>query len=171
MSDDEFGASDDLGGTDQPLDEIDQRVLDSIAKLYTELDPVPDGLAESIVVAIALDSLDAELAQLQSQVLEPAGARGVESGQIQSLTFSSSSLVLLIKITRASPDRVRIDGWAAPGAQAVVELVQDGAVDQTVADQDGRFVFDDVPHAPTRFVVHPAEPGQARVVGTPNVTF
>lgn len=171
MSDDQPGPPDDLDGASQPLDEIDQRVLDSVAKLYTELDPVPNALVESIVVAIALDSLDAELAQLQSQVLEPAGARGVESGQIQSLTFSSSSLVLLIKITRSSPDRVRIDGWAAPGAAAVVELVQDGVAHQTVADQDGRFVFADVAHAPTRFVVHPAEPAQTRVVGTPNVTF
>lgn len=169
MSDDELGPSDDLA--DQPLDETDQRLLDSVAELYTRFDPVPDELVERVVVAIALDSLDAELAELQSQVLEPAGARGMQAGRIQSLTFASSSLVLLVKITRSSPDHVRIDGWVAPGAEAVVELVQDAVVDRTVADQDGRFVFDEVAHAPTRFVVHPAEPGQTRVVGTPNVTF
>ena len=63
------------------------------------------------------------------------------------MTFSSSSLVLLIKVSRSSPDHVRIDGWVAPGAEAVVELIQHGVVTRTVADQDGQFVFAYYPDA------------------------
>jgi len=134
-------------------------------------DPVPTGLVEDIVTAIAIDSLDAEIAELQSQLLEPAGARGTQSSQVQSLTFSSSSLTLLIKVTPSSPDHVRIDGWAAPGAGAVVELVQNATVTRAVADQDGQFVFDEVAHASTRFVVHPVDPDRTRIVKTPDVTI
>jgi hypothetical protein len=171
MSDDQDGRPGESAWADQPLDDSDERVLGKIASVYSALDPVPDRLVEDVVTAIALESLDEELAELQSQLLEPAGARGGQTSQIQSLTFSSSSLVLLIKVTRSSPDHVRIDGWAAPGAGAVVELVQNGVSSRTVADQDGQFVFDEVAHAPTSFVVRPAEPARTKIVRTPTVTL
>jgi hypothetical protein len=170
MSDDTRGASDNARA-EQPLDKTDELLLADLARMYTALDPVPTGLVEDIVTAIAIDSLDAEIAELQSQLLEPAGARGTQSSQVQSLTFSSSSLTLLIKVTPSSPDHVRIDGWAAPGAGAVVELVQNATVTRAVADQDGQFVFDEVAHASTRFVVHPVDPDRTRIVKTPDVTI
>lgn len=171
MRDDSSGPSAELAWAGQPVDDADERLLGSVAKLYSAIDPVPHGLVHRVVAAIAVDSLDAELAELQSQMLEPTGARGAQTSEISSLTFASSSLVLLIMLTRSSPDHVRVDGWVAPGANALVELIQQGVVNRTVADRDGQFAFDEVARGPTQFIVRSAEPGQTGAVRTPNVSL
>ncbi|MDT4944611.1 MAG: hypothetical protein QOH14_1344, partial [Pseudonocardiales bacterium] len=47
------------------IDAADIQVLAQLAQLYETLDPVPDNLIERIKFGITLDSLHAEIAELQ----------------------------------------------------------------------------------------------------------
>ncbi|HEY2043759.1 MAG TPA: hypothetical protein VGH11_13860 [Jatrophihabitans sp.] len=134
------------------LDSHDETVLAQLAALYTAIDPVPDELVERLQFGITLDALNAELAELQQLPLD-AMARSADTSQVKTLTFTSDSMTTMVTISAAGPDRVRIDGWAAPGSGVCVELRQVSMTMTTEADTDGRFVFDDVPHGLTRLVL------------------
>lgn len=150
-----------------PLDASDAIVLSMIADLYDLLDPVPSDLVDRLQFSITLDALNAELAELQQQ---PALAfRGEQTSTVNTLTFTSDSLTTMVAISPDGPDRVRIDGWIAPGAGAVVELHQGAFTRRVSADADGRFAFEDVAHGLTRFVVSAADPGAHPPVMTPAV--
>jgi hypothetical protein len=138
------------------LDQADEQVLLQLAGVYRQLDPVPAGLVERIQFGITLDALHAELAELQRTDLL-AGVRGEDTANAQTVTFTSANLTTMVTITVLSAERVRIDGWAAPGGGVHVELRVRDDVLRTTADADGRFVFDDVPRGLAQFVVrHPA---------------
>ncbi|HEY0166844.1 MAG TPA: hypothetical protein VGB75_07370 [Jatrophihabitans sp.] len=152
-----------------PLDASDAIVLSMIAELYDLVDPVPSDLVDRLQFSITLDALNAELAELQ-QLPEPALAfRGEQASVVNTLTFTSESLTTMVALSPDGPDRVRIDGWIAPGAEAVVELHQGALTRRVSADADGRFVFEDVAHGLTRFVVSAADPGAHPPVMTPAV--
>jgi hypothetical protein len=135
-----------------PVDAEDDRVLQRMAVLYTTLDPPPQGLVERITFGITLDALHAEIAELQRDG-DLAGVRSEGATEAKTVTFTSASLSLMISISTISADRVRIDGWAAPGGGVEVELRSvDGTLLRT-ADQDGRFVFADVRRGLAQFTV------------------
>ena len=154
---------------DAPLDASDATVLDQIADFYDRIDPVPPDLVDRLEFSITLDALDAELAELQQLPEAVPAYRGEQTSMAQTLTFASDSLTTMIAISPDGPDRIRIDGWIAPAAEASVELHQGALRRQVPADADGRFVFEDVAHGLTRFVVTPSEPGQRPPVMTPAV--
>lgn len=150
------------------IDAEDARVLDRMAALYEALDPVPDGLVERIQFGITLDALHAEVAELQRSA-DLVGVRSGGATAAQTVTFTSSNLTTMVTITLLSTDRVRIDGWAAPGAGFQVELHGVSGVVEAVADEDGRFVFEDVPRGLVRFMLKPpAGTTQAPVI-TPSI--
>ena len=155
---------------DQPLDGIDAEVMNRLAALYSAIDPVPGDLVDRLQFAITLDALQAELAELSAI---PAGALSARGGEqvcdVKTLTFTSDSLTTMVSISPAGPDRVRIDGWCAPGANVAVELRQGSFSLHTTADADGRFVFEESPHGLTRFVVRAPEPPSHPPVVTPQV--
>jgi ABC-type Na+ efflux pump permease subunit len=118
------------------LDAQDVDTLARMAALYDRLDPVPEGLVDRIRFGITLDALHAEIADLQRSD-DLAGVRSEGAVDAQTVTFTSSSLTTMVTITPAGADRVRIDGWAAPGGGVTVEL---RIVDETLtvtADADG----------------------------------
>jgi hypothetical protein len=155
---------------DAPLDGSDAKVLSMIADLYELLDPVPHDLVERLQFSITLDALNAELAELQQLPEAELAARSSEQASVvKTLTFTSDSLTTMVAISPDGPDRVRIDGWIAPASAVAVELHQGAVVRQVSADADGRFVFDDVEHGLTRFVVRAAQPGAHPPVMTPAV--
>jgi hypothetical protein len=148
----------------QPLDEHDLAVLDQIAAAYTAADPVPDGLIDRLQFAITLDALHAEIAQL-TRMDDLVGARAEAASEAQTVTFTSQSMTTMITITPIGADRVRIDGWAAEGGGVAIELRTVASRLHTQADEDGRFVFDDVPRGMAQFVLRPpAESGLPPVV-------
>ncbi|MEO6702258.1 MAG: carboxypeptidase regulatory-like domain-containing protein [Jatrophihabitantaceae bacterium] len=155
----------------QPLDARDEQILTGVARLFERVDPVPDDLVERLQFAITLDALQFEIAQLQLMPqAEMAGRGGGEqTSAVKTLTFTSDSLTTMVTISADGPDRVRIDGWAAPGGQASVELNQSGESRQVIADEDGRFVFADVEHGLTRFIVRAADGSAHPPVVTPAV--
>jgi hypothetical protein len=144
------------------LDADDLDVLARTARLFDTLDPVPAGLVERIQFGLTLDALQAEIAQLQRSG-EPAGVRSASS-EAQSVTFTSATLTTMITITPTTVERVRIDGWIAPGAGVAVELRIDGQSRATTADADGRFVIDDVARGLAQFVLRPPGDGSRPVV-------
>jgi hypothetical protein len=146
------------------IDASDVRTLDRMAQLYTTLDPVPAGLVDRVQFGITLDALHAEIAELQRS----SELAGVRSDAATAITFTSASLSIMITISQVSADRVRIDGWIAPGAHAQVDLrLEDGVSSQT-ADADGRFVFDDVTRGLAQFVVR-TDGDEGRPVITPSI--
>lgn len=151
----------------QPLDEHDDAVLDQLAAAFTAADPVPAGLVDRLQFAITLDALHAEIAQL-TRMDDLVGARTEAASEAQTVTFTSQSMTTMITISPAGADRVRIDGWvadAADGGGIVVELRTVQSRLQTQADEDGRFVFEDVPRGMAQFVLRPpAESGLPPVV-------
>jgi hypothetical protein len=149
------------------LDQADQDLLQRVAELFAAVDPVPVGLVDRITFGITLDALHAEVAELQRQDAAPVGVRGQTPSDVQTVTFTSASLTTMVTITQLSADRVRIDGWVAPGAGVTVELRLVDANRQTTADEDGRFVFDDIPSGMAQFVVRSAGEESQSVVITP----
>ncbi|MFL6163389.1 MAG: carboxypeptidase regulatory-like domain-containing protein [Jatrophihabitantaceae bacterium] len=152
----------------EPLDAYDGEVLTRIKQLYEQLDPVPVDLADRLQFAISLDALEVELAELQLVSGELLAARAEPTSAVKTLTFTSDSFTTTVNISSDGPDRVRIDGWIAPGGVSLVELHQGSQVRQIPADEDGRFVFTDVEHALTRFLIRP-QSADALPVATPAV--
>lgn len=154
--------------TAAPVDDEDVRVLRRVAAVYSAVDPVPSGLVDRITFGMTLDALHAEIAELQRSG-ELIGVRSNDATEAQSVTFTSSNLTTMVTISVVSADRVRVDGWAAPGAGLSVELrVGDDSM-QTTADDDGRFVFEDVPRGLAQFLLRPAVGGAQSPVITPAI--
>lgn len=153
---------------EQPLDIQDSEILGRVATLFDVADPVPDDLVDRLQFAISMNALEFELAVLQLSSDELLTSRADSTSSVESLTFVSDQLTTTITLSGAGPDRVRIDGWLAPGGAAVVELHQGTGQQETTADEDGRFVFLDVPHGLTRFMIRPAAE-DGRPVATPAV--
>lgn len=150
------------------LDAEDGRALGQVADVFSTLDPVPSGLVERIQFGITLESLHAEIAELQ-RGSALAGVRAEAAAEIQTVTFTSASLTTMVTITPLSADRARIDGWVAPGGGVQVELRVVGSSLTTLADADGRFVFEDVPRGLVQLVLRrPGTPAPPPVI-TPSI--
>jgi hypothetical protein len=137
------------------LDADDDGILAELARIYDQLDPVPDGLVERIGFTLTLADLEIELARLSAETREPVGARGEE--RVRTVTFSSDSLTAMVTVTPRDAGLYRIDGWLAPGAALRVELRTDHGSLFTDADADGRFDFDALRGGLVQLVVHPTD--------------
>jgi len=145
----------------------DTAVLSELNRLVDELDPPPAYLGDRVKFAIALESLDVEVARW-----ERAGSfAGVRGGQTGTITFTVDNLTLMVNFT-STGSRHRIDGWLVPAGEHTVEVrVADHQSSTTQADDGGRFVLPDVPAGTTQILVHlvnsRGEPG--RTVVTPTI--
>ena len=147
----------------EPLTNEDLALLNSLRAYYDEHDPVPDGLVERIQFELTLDALNAEVATLTQLDLAGAGTRGAATESVRTITFTSESMTTMVTITPDGEGSVRIDGWAAPGAGIRVEILLTDGTRETYADDDGRFVFEQVPTGLAKFALHPAD-GSTTVV-------
>ena len=148
-----------------PLDDGDVRALDAVADLYSTLDPVPAGLVERIRFGITLDALHAEIAELQRDS-DLAGVRTDDATTVQTVTFTTARLSVVVTVTPLSAERARVDGWIAGEPGAGVELRSVAGVLTELSDEDGRFVFEDAPRGLAQFTVRPAS---APPVVTPSI--
>ena len=151
----------------QMLDRDDAALLAELARIYDQIDPVPEGLVERIGFTLTLADLEVELARLTAEFREPVGARGEEKAR--TVTFSSDSLTTMVTITPRDAGQFRIDGWLAPGAPLAVELRTDRGSLRTMADLDGRFEFVEVRRGLVQLVIHPTDGCDVRL-GSPVVT-
>ena len=153
-----------------PLDESDVRALRTLRRIYEVGDPVPPSLLDRVKFAITLDNLEAEVAQLQREAVpELAGARSEDLLRARTVTFTSDTITTMVTITPLTTGAVRIDGWAAPGAFLEVEMRAGETTRRTTADEDGRFVFDDVPRGLAQFVLREQGSGAQVPVITPAI--
>jgi len=156
---------------DLPLDHDDQAILDRLAAVHAMLDPPPADLDDRVSFAVALDSLDAEVARYTEQQTVGSGARASE--RTHTITFDADSRAVMITIVGRPDSLVRIDGWLAPAAALQVELRLPEPVPSRVAtaDEAGRFVFDRVPRGIAQLLVQPPPGGTAPRVVTPAFTL
>ena len=145
------------------LDAEDGDLLRSIRAAYEVEDPLPAGLIDRLQFQITLDALHAEVATLTHLDLAGAGARSALTESVRTITFTSESLTTMVTITGQPGGHVRVDGWAAPGAGLTVEVLLAEGSRGTATDEDGRFVFEELPAGLARFVLH-RKPAQ----GEPN---
>lgn len=147
----------------QPMDELDEEILEQVLDLFDALDPPPADLTEEVVVAISLAALDAEIATLQDEsalLLRTTGASPTDA-----VTFTSSAVQLMVSTSEDEGDSLRIDGWVTGGG-VEVELMRGTESTPAVADAHGRLVWRGVPRGQVRFLIHPPASG-ARPVLTP----
>lgn len=154
---------------EQSLDNDDLVVLNAIRAMYDEADPVPDGLVERIQFEITLDALEAELATLTQLDLAGTGARGTATESVRTITFTSESLTTMVTLTPQPGGLVRVDGWAAPGAGIRVEVLLSTGPRETYADEDGRFVFDQLPSGLAKFALHVSTDSGISTVMSPTI--
>jgi hypothetical protein len=154
-----------------PLDDEDQAVMARVAALHALLDPPPADLDERVRFAVALEDVEMEVARLGADLLVGSGARSSE--RTRTITFDAASRTVMVTVADRPDNLVRIDGWLAPGEALPVELrlPEPAAAQLTTADDDGRFVFDAVPHGLAQLVVHPGGDGGAPRVVTPTLVL
>lgn len=140
-------------GADQPLDSTDAALLTRLALLVEAHDPVPADLVDRIGLALTIDALHAEVAELRL-VGEPALALRGDDNSIAAETITFTTDVLTVMITvHVEGDRVRVDGWAVPAEELDIELAHGVTVVSTRSDADGRFAFTDLPRGAARLVL------------------
>jgi len=146
---------------DAHLTADDAELFAQIARAAELRDPVPEGMTDRIIAAVSLTLMEAELAVLVDGSLE-----AVRWEQASTVTFSASSLSLMVTLTEVD-GRVRIDGWVTGGG-VLVELHAGDDVFEATSDATGRLVWPSVPHGPVRFRITPDREG-ARPVITPTI--
>ncbi|MFN2562493.1 MAG: carboxypeptidase regulatory-like domain-containing protein [Jatrophihabitans sp.] len=142
----------------QPLDETDVALLRAVAAEHEARDGAPPGLVDRLQFGVTLDALQAEVARLQ-RTDGLVGARGGDAANVQTVTFSTEHVSVMVTVSPAGPDRVRIDGWAPPGGGISVKIRMPALQLDATADSDGRFVFAEVPRGLAKFVIrHASQP-------------
>ena len=127
-------------------------LLDAVRRMFEELDPVPEGLTERVLVALAVDDLELEY-ELLTMVHRSQQLAGVRSGDDQKLVleFTAPGLTVMLRVSPVDGDHRRIDGWvtrtsdAPGGGELTASLWQDAGTTTTAVGQHGRFEFASVP--------------------------
>ncbi|CAD5137575.1 MULTISPECIES: hypothetical protein [Actinomycetes] len=145
-------------------DEDDARLFARLRSLWGEVDPVPAGLIDRMVAAVAADGLNREYALLT--LVE--GQLGTVRGETDALTlqFSDGSTSILLHVTTTASGRRRIDGWVDTAAAEIV-LLQGERERRTTPAETGRFVFDEVPSGLSRVRLTATVGDETRTLETP----
>lgn len=153
-----------MSAHDEPIDARDEALIAGIAAAQRRYDPVPAGLVDRISFAVSLELMNAEIATI---VREPmAAARALDPVATDTCTFTSSSLSLMVVLSRVDGG-VRIDGWVTGGGLIVEAHCGDDVLART-SDASGRLEWAFLPHGPVRFLIRPGREGQ-RPVLTPAI--
>jgi hypothetical protein len=130
-------------------DELFRRLTEMLSPQHNP----PAMVTELAKQSFALRTIDAELAALTADSLVEGTAAAVRRGaQVEMprlLTFETTGLLVELEIGGSGPAR-RILGELVPSGPATVELRQPGAagVRQIDADEDGRFMIEDLRPGP-----------------------
>lgn len=152
MTDDQSRRIEELETT--PIDELDGHALATLRRIYETGDPVPGSLLDRVKFAITLDDLEAEVAQLQRESAQDlSAARSDSLMRARTVTFTSETLTTMVTITPLASGDVRLDGWASPGAFLRIELRLGDSTLHVTADEDGRFVFEEINHGLAQLVL------------------
>ncbi|MGL4339478.1 MAG: hypothetical protein ACRCSP_03510 [Rhodoglobus sp.] len=122
-----------------------------LRQMWNDRDPMPADLIDSVLVAIAADSLATEYALLTmvETSRELSGVRG-PAEESTTFQFSDGTMTMLLRVSPTSDGRRRVDGWLAPAFAGIVRLTQGHNDYATVVSPEGRFECEDVAAGPTR---------------------
>ena len=157
----------DIGESMGSISSDDQILLADLGRVLDEADPPPGDLVQRVQFAIALESLDVEVARWERM----DALSGVRGGGQGTITFTVSDLTVMINLTKVG-QRHRIDGWLVPAGEYGVEVrVAEHGSSCTTADEGGRFVLDEVPCGTTQIVVTVGDISCRRTVVTPTIVL
>ncbi len=144
----------------------DARLYTHLRTMWDAMDPVPAGLADRMVAAVAIEDLTREwtvLALVGSDEL--AAVRGESDTLILQFTDGAASVLLHVSVTEDG--RRRVDGWVDPPALEV-RLAQGDTEWAATPGDAGRFEFEGVSAGLSRLrmVLRPSD-GGSREVMTP----
>ena len=142
----------------------------AIRQAWTAWDPPPADLADTILIALATDDLDAqyELLTLVQRHDRLAGARGpgpddttatarTETDRVL-IEFRSGELSVLVRVSHGEGGSHRLDGWVTPAASGRVTVIQGDSTATAAIDPTGRFDLPVTRHGLTRLIVQPVAP-------------
>lgn len=124
-----------------------------LARVWEQHDPVPDDLAEHVLVALAMDDIDAEYAMLHlvERSTELAGTRSDSTAV--TVSFAAGDVAVTIHVSTLAGDRRRLDGWVTSGPATGVDVVQREHRVHVSIDETGRFAVPDLAAGPTRLIL------------------
>ena len=129
-------------------DETDNALLAELRALAAHGDPIPPGAIAAARSAIAWRTMDAELAELTSDLTSQGQLAAVRSLRAPTLlTFEAPSLTVEIEVLESATSR-RLLGQLVPAVAGQVEVRHGGRTSTVVADEVGRFSVDDVAEGP-----------------------
>ena len=132
---------------------------------WEDVDPVPAGLVDRMVAAVAVEDLSREYALLTLAEGSMAAVRG--EADTATLQFSDGETSVLLHVTATEGGGRRVDGWVDAAALAI-RLAQDDREWSAEPGDHGRFAFEEVTPgvARLRMVVKDAS-GELREFQTP----
>lgn len=142
----------------------DAAVFAQLRAMWGDTDPMPAGLVDRIIAAVAADGLTQEYALL-TLIDDRLGAVRSDSDAL-TLQFSDGTTSILLHVTKTESGRRRVDGWVDTAAAEVV-LTQGEKTRTTAPAETGRFVFDEVPSGLTTVRLTTTVGGEARTLSTP----
>lgn len=145
-------------------DQDDAEMFARLRTLWRDVDPMPAGLIDRMVAAVAADGLNREYALLTLVDGDLAAVRG--EADALTLQFSDGSTSILLHVTTTATGRRRVDGWVDATAAEIV-LTQGERSTTTTPTDTGRFVFDEVPPGLTRVRLTTGDDAGSRTLETP----
>lgn len=135
----------------EPIDTLDETIVESVREVHEALDPMPGELLDRIKFAMSVASLEAEVAEIVSDA-GLATVRGADYDRADTVTFASDGLSVMVSIEHTGSSRADIAGWVSEG-DVEVELRERSRTRTTTADEDGRFTFAGVERGLVNFVL------------------
>ncbi len=132
-------------------------LVDVLREAWERWDPPPGDLADTVLVALALDDLEAdyELLTLVVRHDQLAGTRGDGDSDRVLLEFRSAKLSVLVRVGQETTRARRLDGWVTPATGGTVTIVQGEHTAMAVIETNGRFEFPTVGLGLTRLIIAP----------------
>jgi hypothetical protein len=160
---------------DELFDDGDSALLARLGDAVLHVDPIPAGLTDRVVFALAFDELLTEANTVVETAtlaeVELSGARGEQrTGRLRSLEVTARGLTAMLTIGPDAEDGGhRLDGWLAadriPGHTWTAVLRIGGRRRQDAnVDADGRFVLTAVPDGLVQLVFASDGPNAVTVV-------
>lgn len=155
---------------DEPMDDRDREVLRALGRVLAQVDPVPEGLVDEVLLAMSVELLHAEVMELQETAVPELAVRSdtVDSDTVRAstITFASEAVTVMITVSESPTGGLCIDGWAAPAERYTVELYRPDDRIRVESEEDGTFVILDVPDGRACLALRRAD-GSGPTVATP----
>jgi hypothetical protein len=138
----------------KPTDQGEERIIAVLQRGLEQSDPVPPDVTEFAKAALSWRTIDAELALLTYDSIDPATHTAVRStASARIVGFEAGDWMIDLEHDAGTSE---LRGQIEPAQRVEVELHLTGAVLATETDDLGRFTFDGVEAGPVALVIRAA---------------